>query len=92
MALQTTDLFVVNRAGTSYKVDYDTIKKDLAYTLPTASGSVIGGVKVGSNLAIAADGTLSANLPGALVYKGTVAANAALLLLVMFTSLALQVP
>ena len=77
MALQTTDLFVVNRAGTSYKVDYDTIKKALQYTLPQASGAVVGGVKVGANLAIAADGTLSANLPGALIYKGTIAATAA---------------
>jgi len=76
MALQGTDLFVVNRAGTSYKVDYTTIKNALAYTLPQATGTTIGGVKVGANLAIASDGTLSANLPGALVYKGTIAATA----------------
>jgi len=76
MALQGTDLFVVNRAGTSYKVDYTTIKNALAYTLPQATGTTIGGVKVGANLAIATDGTLSANLPGALVYKGTIAATA----------------
>ena len=30
------------------------------YTLPTASASVLGGVKVGSNLTMAGDGTLSA--------------------------------
>jgi hypothetical protein len=77
MALQGTDLFVVNRAGTSYKVDYDTIKNALVYTLPQATGTTLGGVKVGANLAIASDGTLSANLPGALVYKGTIAATAA---------------
>lgn len=76
MALQTTDLFVVNRAGTSYKLDYASLKAALAYTLPQASGTVIGGVKVGANLAIAADGTLSANLPGALIYKGVLAATA----------------
>jgi hypothetical protein len=76
MALQNADLFVVNRAGTNFKVDYDTIKKALAYTLPQASGTALGGVKVGANLAIAADGTLTANLPGALTYKGTVAATA----------------
>jgi hypothetical protein len=76
MALQGTDLFVVNRAGTSYKVDYDTIKNALVYTLPQATGTNLGGVKVGANLAIASDGTLSANLPGALVYKGTIAATA----------------
>ena len=77
MALQTGDLFVVNRAGTSYKLDYAALQTALAYTLPQASGTVIGGIKVGSNLAIAPDGTLSANLPGALIYKGTIAANAA---------------
>jgi hypothetical protein len=76
MALQGTDLFVVNRAGTSYKVDYNTIKNALVYTLPQATGTNLGGVKVGANLAIASDGTLSANLPGALVYKGTIAATA----------------
>lgn len=76
MALQSTDLFVVNRAGTSYKVEYNVLKNDLTYTLPAATGTTVGGVKVGANLAIASDGTLSANLPGALVYKGTVAATA----------------
>lgn len=76
MALQAGDLFVVNRAGTSYKLDYTALQTALAYTLPQASGTVVGGIKVGSNLAIAADGTLSANLPGALIYKGTIAATA----------------
>jgi hypothetical protein len=33
-----------------------------AYTLPTASASVLGGVKVGSNLSIDASGVLSANV------------------------------
>jgi hypothetical protein len=32
-----------------------------AYTLPTATGSVLGGVKVGANLSIDANGVLSAN-------------------------------
>ena len=77
MALQAGDLFVVNRAGTSYKLDYTALQAALAYTLPQASGTVVGGIKVGANLAIATDGTLSANLPGALIYKGTIAANAA---------------
>lgn len=77
MALQAGDLFVVNRSGTSYKLDYTALQTALSYTLPQASGTVIGGIKVGANLAIAADGTLSANLPGALVYKGTIAPTAA---------------
>ena len=46
-----------------------------AYALPTASASVLGGVKVGSNLAIAADGTLSANITGAITYAGTLDAT-----------------
>lgn len=36
-----------------------------AYSLPTASSSVVGGIKVGDNLSIAADGTLSATGGGA---------------------------
>ena len=76
MALQNNDLFVVNRAGTSYKLDYQSLAAALAYTLPTASGSVLGGVKVGANLSIDGTGVLSANLPGALVYKGLIANSA----------------
>jgi hypothetical protein len=33
------------------------------YSLPTASASVLGGVKVGNGIAIAGDGTISANIP-----------------------------
>lgn len=77
MALQSNDLFVVNRAGTSYKLDYQSLQNALAYTLPTASGTQLGGIKVGTHLSIDSNGVLSANLPGALVYKGTIAANAA---------------
>jgi hypothetical protein len=76
MALQAGDLFVVNRAGTSYKLDYTAIQTALQYTLPAATGTTLGGIKVGAHLAIDANGVLSANLPGALIYKGTVAANA----------------
>jgi hypothetical protein len=42
-----------------------------AYTLPTASASVLGGVKVGSNLSIDASGVLSANVNAGSV-SGTV--------------------
>ena len=42
------------------------------YTLPTASATVLGGVKVGTNLAIDAAGVLSATVPGALVFKGAI--------------------
>jgi len=40
------------------------------YTLPTASATVLGGVKVGTNLAIDGNGVLSASITGALIYKG----------------------
>ena len=76
MALQNNDLFVVNRAGTSYKLDYQSLKTALAYTLPAADATNLGGIKVGANLAIDGNGVLSANLPGALVYKGTIAPTA----------------
>jgi hypothetical protein len=41
------------------------------YVLPAATAAALGGVKTGTGIAIAADGTISANLPGALVYRGT---------------------
>lgn len=42
------------------------------YALPTASGTTLGGIKVGSNLSIDGSGVLSATVPGALLYKGDV--------------------
>jgi hypothetical protein len=45
--------------------------KPAAYVLPAASATVLGGVKQGTGIAIAADGTLSVNLTGGLTYKGT---------------------
>ena len=71
MAVNSTDLLVINRSGTNYKVSWDTLKTDAAYTLPIAAAAALGGVKVGANLSIDSGGKLSANLPGALVYKGT---------------------
>ena len=41
-----------------------------AYDLPVATSSVLGGIKVGDGLSVTADGTLSATLQGALVYRG----------------------
>lgn len=35
--------------------------KDTKYTLPAATKTTLGGIKVGANLSVAADGTLSAN-------------------------------
>lgn len=47
------------------------------YTLPTASSTVLGGIKVGANLAIDGTGVLSATVPGALTFKGAVAPTSA---------------
>lgn len=69
MTLQASDLFYVQRAGQGYKLSYSNLGAN--YTLPTASSSTLGGIKVGTNLSInAGTGVLSANLPGALRYKG----------------------
>ena len=39
-------------------------------TVPVATASVLGGIKVGTNLSITSSGVLSASIAGALVYKG----------------------
>jgi len=48
-----------------------------SYTLPAATTAVLGGIKVGTNLTVTSDGTLSANIAGALTYAGTIDATAA---------------
>ena len=51
------------------------------YTLPEATASVLGGVKIGSNISIASDGTISlakSNVTGALGYTPVDPAEAAL--------------
>jgi hypothetical protein len=51
-----------------------------AYTLPPATTTTLGGIKVGTNLTVSADGTLDASVTGAITYAGaldvTVAAPA----------------
>ena len=64
MALQGTDLLVVQHAGVVYKLEASALA---AYTLgelspnelPIASGSTLGAIKVGANLNISGDGTLN---------------------------------
>jgi hypothetical protein len=50
---------------TMFKTAFDNIKYlfDNAYSLPTATNSVLGGIKVGTNLSITTAGVLSANNP-----------------------------
>ena len=58
-----TDIKNTITAGTDSK--YGTAKP---YTLPAATASTLGGVKVGDGLAVTADGTLSAEGENVFVY------------------------
>jgi hypothetical protein len=73
MPVQNTDLLVIQQGTTAYKVAAQTLKTffQSGVTLNPATASVLGGIKVGTNLTVTADGTLSANVTGALTYKGT---------------------
>lgn len=73
MPVQNTDLMVIQQAGTAYKVSAQTLKTFFqnGVTLNPATTAVLGGIKVGTNLSVTPDGTLSANITGALEYKGT---------------------
>jgi hypothetical protein len=42
-----------------------------AYVLEPATTDTLGGIKVGTGLSVTADGTLSTNIAGALVYRGS---------------------
>jgi len=78
MAIDKKDLLLVQRGSTPYK----TTAEDLAsFTnteielgkdkdIPIASASQLGVIKVGDNLEISEDGTLSAEIPAGLYYKG----------------------
>jgi hypothetical protein len=72
MPIQNTDLMVVQQGTTPYKVSTQTLKTyfQTGVTLNPATAAVLGGIKVGTNLSVKADGTLSANITGALTYKG----------------------
>ena len=69
-----TDLMVLDQGGTTYKVSTETLRTffQKGTTVPVATGSRVGTVQVGANLSIDNNGVLSASLPSALVYKGTV--------------------
>lgn len=72
MPITNTDLMVIQQAGTPYKVAASVLKTYFqdGVTLSAATAAKLGGIKVGTNLSVTADGTLSANITGALVYKG----------------------
>ena len=59
-AATTSSLGTVKPDGTTITVDNDgTIHGATTYTLPTASANTLGGIKVGTNLSIDANGVLS---------------------------------
>ncbi|SBO43120.1 hypothetical protein [Cyanobium sp. NIES-981] len=66
---QPTDLLLVQRGATAHKATAEQVK---SYMLTPATTAAIGGIKPGTNLTVEADGTLHADLPGALLYKGVI--------------------
>jgi len=72
MALALTDLVLIQRGSTPYKTSAQSLKDFVA---PIATASATGVVKPGTNITIAPDGTISSNLPGALVYRGVLGAT-----------------
>ncbi len=66
---QPADLLLVQRGATAHKATAEQVK---AYMLTPATTAAIGGIKPGTNLTVEADGTLHADLPGALLYKGVI--------------------
>ena len=65
-----TDTNITYSAGTNISISGTTINCTYSYTLPTASSSVLGGVKVGSNITLSS-GTISlskSNVTSALGY------------------------
>jgi len=79
MAVSDTDLLLVQRGTVPYKTtaanlaSYSNTKIELGdgKDIPIASASQLGVIKVGANLDITSDGTLSAVIPAGLTYKGT---------------------
>ena len=78
MAVSDNDLLLVQRGTTPFKTtadelaSYSNTKIELGAgkDVPIASASQLGVIKVGTNLDIQADGTLSATVPAGLEYKG----------------------
>ncbi len=66
---QPTDLLLVQRGSTPYRATADEIK---SYMLTPATAAAIGAIKPGTNLSVDLDGTLHAEIPGALTYRGAI--------------------
>jgi hypothetical protein len=66
---QPSDLLIVQRGATPYKATAEQLK---SYMLTPATAAAIGAIKPGTNLSVDADGTLHAEIPGALTYRGAI--------------------
>ena len=66
---QPTDLLLVQRGSTPYRATADEVK---AFMLSPATAAAIGAIRPGTNLSVDADGTLHAEIPGALTYRGAI--------------------
>ncbi|MEG0375372.1 MAG: hypothetical protein RR672_07020, partial [Raoultibacter sp.] len=71
-------------SGTTLKLkdangnDLATVEIPSNYTLPTATSAVLGGVKIGQGLSVAADGTISVAISGGMRFMGAKATLAEL--------------
>ena len=75
MALQDADLFVVQQGDQIYKISAATLSTKVRgdidpANIPVATEVTTGVIKVGENLAITGDGTLSAVIPNGMNIKG----------------------
>ena len=79
MAVQDTDLLLVQRSNTPFRTTVDDlstkVRGDLDVTLngdiPVASAAQLGVIRVGNNLQIDANGILDAVIPPGLEFQGT---------------------
>ena len=78
MALQSSDLFVVQQGAVVKSVDYATLSSGvnsqiLPTDLPIATAGALGAIRVGANLAIdPTSGILEATLPAAINFNGEI--------------------
>lgn len=66
---QGSDLLVVQRAAQPYRTTVEELGR---VVLVPATATTIGAVRPGTNLTVAADGTLHASISGAMVFRGAI--------------------
>ena len=75
MALNDADLFVVQQGNQVYKISAATLSSKVRgdidpANIPIATVTELGAIKVGDNLSVTGDGTLSAVIPNGMTIKG----------------------